>query len=237
MRALPGAEKRTPSGSRPAVPASAADHQRRARIIRATTELIAKRGYQGTRVELIIDRAHVGYSSLYRLFPDKVDIFTAIFDEASGRAFAAIEAAYEEAPGKWPEKIAAALRTFFAGIYADPLLAKTCLVESLTAGPPLAARYEAAVLRAAEFLRGGRAYAPRSAEMPESYEEVIVGGVLWIPYQSLLIGEVEGLPDLYPEALEFILRHYLGERRAAQIASAAEWLPPSAKAVAAAPSS
>ena len=158
--------------------------------------------------------------------PDKVDIFTAIFDEAAERAFAGIEAAYDAEPGKWHQKIAAALRSFFHGIYADPLLAKACLVESLTAGPALAARYEAAVVRAAEFLRGGRAHARRSAELPESYEEVIVGGVLWIPYQALLVGDLERLPELYPEALEFILRHYLGEHRAAEIAAAAEWSPP-----------
>jgi AcrR family transcriptional regulator len=225
MRALPGAEKRTPSGGRPTVTAGDADDERRSRIMRATAELIAKRGYQRTRVELIIERAHVGYTSLYRLFPEKVDIFIALFDDASDRTFELIEASYEREPGGWPEKVAAAVRSFFGAVYADPLLAKACLVESLTAGPALAARYEATVLRAAEFLRGGRALASRSAEFPETYEEVIVGGVLWMPYQCLLVGEVERIPDLYSEAVEFILRHYLSEGRAAEIAGAAEWSP------------
>jgi AcrR family transcriptional regulator len=229
MRALPGAEKRTPPGGRAAVAASATDTERRARIMRATTELIAKRGYQGTRVELIIDRAKVGYSSLYRLFPEKVDIFTAIFDEAAESAFLAIGAAYEEEPGKWHEKIAAGLHALFAAVHADPLLAKACLVESLTAGPALASRYEAAVIRGADLLRAGaRPHVPSSAERPDSYEEVIVGGVLWIPYQCLIVGDLERIPDLYPEALEFLLRHYLSERRAAEIAAAAEFSPPGA---------
>ena len=60
--------------------------------------------------------------------------------------------------------------------------------------------------------------------MPERLEETLAGGVLWVINQRLIAGEAEKLRALLPEALEFLLRPYVGEEVAAREAGASEAL-------------
>lgn len=199
--------------SRDAVPAD----QRR-RILKAAAELIAKRGYQGTSAELIVRRAKVGYSTFYKHFADKEECLFAIFDTALARAEQAVGEAYERTEGTWPEKVAAGLAVLFDHIVAHPQVARVCLVESLTAGPAAVARYEAALRRFDPMLRPGRSCNPRGEGLPDTLEATIGGGVLWIAYQRLIVGEAEKLPGLLPETIEFVLKPYVGEEEAVRIA-------------------
>ena len=48
----------------------------------AATDLIAKRGYHGTTIELIIRRAKLGYATFYKNFAGKEESLIAIFDAA-----------------------------------------------------------------------------------------------------------------------------------------------------------
>ncbi len=76
MRALPGRASRTSLAEPPATltreSAQAAQHRR---ILRATGELIAKRGYNDIAVELIVKRARVSFKTFYRHFPNKEAAF------------------------------------------------------------------------------------------------------------------------------------------------------------------
>jgi AcrR family transcriptional regulator len=56
-----------------------------ARILDAALELFAERGYHGTSVPSVMDRAGVGGGSLYRLFESKEVLVNAVFREAKGR--------------------------------------------------------------------------------------------------------------------------------------------------------
>ncbi len=211
MRALPGQASRA-SGAIPLTRDTVAADQRQ-RILRAATELFAKRGYHGATVALIIKRARVGYATFYKNFDDKEGCFLALLDGAAGRAEKRMwEAA--EAEEAWPEAVAAAVRTLFELIVAEPVLARVCLVESLTAGPKAVARYEAALRSAVPMLVPGRQLKPRKAELPATLEDTLAGGVLWIAYQRLIVGEADRLPQLLPEALEFVLSPYMGEEEA-----------------------
>ena len=74
----------------PAVPqsVSASDSRREAligRILEAALELFAERGYHGTSVPSVMERAGVGGGSLYRLFESKEVLVNAVFREAKGR--------------------------------------------------------------------------------------------------------------------------------------------------------
>lgn len=221
LQPLPGHTARTPPGEAP-VPRDAAAADRRRRILTATAELVAKRGYHGTTLELIVRRAHIGYPAFYKCFEDKEAAFLALFDAIAARVAALVRdaaAAHAECP--WPEQVAAALRALFEALAAEPLYARACLVEILTAGPAAVARYEAA-LRAIgpPVLLPGRRFNPRSAELSEALELTLTGGVAWIAYQRLVAGEAERIPALLPEALDFVLLPYLGEEQTALAVSA-----------------
>ncbi|HEY6461547.1 MAG TPA: TetR/AcrR family transcriptional regulator, partial [Polyangiaceae bacterium] len=56
-----------------------------ARVIQAALELFAERGYHGTSVPSVMERAAVGGGSLYRLFEGKEALVNAVFRDAKAR--------------------------------------------------------------------------------------------------------------------------------------------------------
>lgn len=216
MRALPGHASRSPAGHAPVTRVEVASAQRE-RILRATGELVAKRGYHGTTVELIVRRARVGYATFYKNFSGKEECFLALFDAVIDTADKRMQAAMEAAGDFWPERVCAALQALFDLMAEEPALARATVVESLTAGPKGAAHYEAALRRMVPMLRPGREFNPREVELPETLEDTIAGGILWIAYQRLILSEADRLQDLVPETLEFALSPYLGEEAALQM--------------------
>jgi AcrR family transcriptional regulator len=194
--------------------AAAADQRRR--ILEATAELVAEHGYQEATMEAIVRRAKVGYATFYKHFTDKEAAFLALLDAAIGRTAGRAEDAYKREEGPWPDRVGAALGTLFEDVAANPAAARAVLVEALTAGPEAVAKHEAALKRLAPLLRPGRELNPRQAELPESLEETLAGGVVWVLGQRLIGGEAAKLRGLLPETLEFVLRPYVGEDEAAR---------------------
>jgi AcrR family transcriptional regulator len=194
--------------------AAAADQRRR--ILEAMADLAAERGYPATTIETIVRRAKIGYATFYKNYADKEECFLALFDAAVERTLREVEDAYEREAGPWPDRVGAGLGALFAEIAAHPNVARACMVEALTAGPKGVARHEAMLKRFAPLLRPGRELNPRQAELPETLEDTLAGGVLWVVNQRLVAGEAEKLRALLPETLEFLLRPYVGEEEAAR---------------------
>ena len=209
-----------PTG-RHGLPADIVSAHQRERLLAATTELVAKRGYRGTSVDHIVKGARVGYVAFYELFEGKEDCFLAAFERivAETREQLAV-AAPVELP--WPEQICAALRTLVALIAADPARARVALVEVQAAGPKAYARYEAAIDSAIAKLREGRALSAKAAELSETLEETIVGGIAWIFHQRLVRTEAKQIEGLLGEAIQIALGPYLGEAEAHRLATAAQ---------------
>jgi AcrR family transcriptional regulator len=221
VRALPGKASRQPPGPEPVSRSEVAADQRR-RILEATADLVAERGYAEVTIEQIVRRARVGYATFYKHYPDKEQAFVALLDAAIERTLYVVEEAYDRESGGWPEKVGAGLGALLEQVAAHPNVARACLVEAPTASPEAAARHEAALARFVPLLRPGRELNPNSDRLPKSLEETLVGGVLWVINQRLIGGEVDRLRALLPEALEFLLRPYVGEEEAAREAGGAE---------------
>jgi AcrR family transcriptional regulator len=217
VRALPGHSTRSANLQLPPSREEAVAAQRD-RILRTTAELVSKRGYNATSTELIVRRARVGYGTFYKYFSDKEECMLALIEEAEARAAKAMEDACARTEGEWPRRTASALAALFESIAADRHLAKACLVESLNAGPRAQKRYRAAVSRLADLLRPGRDFAPDADDLPSTVEDTLAGGVLWIAYERLIVGDHERLRTLIPEMVEFALTPFVGEARAVAIA-------------------
>jgi AcrR family transcriptional regulator len=215
MRALPGRATRSSLAEAPAAVtrASVAADQRR-RILRAFAELVAKRGYNDVKVELIVKRARVSFKTFYSHFANKEECFVALFDAATERAGRSMREAVAAAGDSWPRQVDAALRALFTLVAADPATARACLVESLTAGSALIDRYERTLTSFTPLLEPGRRLSAHEEELPPTLEDTVVGAVSWFLYQRLIVAEVEELQKRRPEALEFVLRPYLGEEEA-----------------------
>jgi AcrR family transcriptional regulator len=189
-----------------------ADHQRQ-RILAATIELVAKRGYQGTSIDHIVKAARVGYPAFYELFEGKEDCFCAAFDrvveEARERIAASVPAA---AP--WAEQVCAALRSLLELTAAEPFRARIVLTEAQTVGEAASRRHEALLDQVAALLRHGRSLRPDGEQLPPTLEEATVGGIVWLLNQRVVIGEPEDVDQLFPELALIVLEPYLGTMQA-----------------------
>jgi AcrR family transcriptional regulator len=221
VRALPGKASRQPPGPEPVSRAASAADQRR-RILEATADLVAEEGYANATIEQIVRRARVGYATFYKQFGDKEEAFLALLDAAIERTLYVVEEAFDGESGPWPDKVGAGLGALLEIVAAHPNVARACFVEAPTAGAEAAARHEAALKRFEPLLRPGRELNPRGAELPASLESTLTGGVMWVINQRLIAAEEGELRGLLPEALEFLLRPYVGEDVAAREAGQAE---------------
>lgn len=193
----------------------------RERMLLATAELVAERGYQKTTIELIAKTARVALGTFYEQFSSKEECFLAAIDEsvaAAGEVFG--ELLDPDLP--WPEQIASGLEIFLEMVVAEQPRAKLCIVEAQAAGAASLARYQAMLELVAPKLREGRELNPRSARLPEGLEVAVVGGLAWLVHQRLIADRVDDLRGMLPEMLQVTLTPYVGEVEAARAAEAAQ---------------
>lgn len=203
------------------IPRDFVSQNQRERMLLATAELVAERGYQKTTIELIAKTARVALVTFYEHFANKEECFLAAFDEsvaAAGQVFA--ELVDSEQP--WVEQISTGLEVFLEMVVAEQARAKLCIVESQAAGGEALARYQSMLELVAPKLREGREHNPRAGRLPDGLEVAIVGGLVWLVHQRLIADELDDLTSLLPEMLQVTLTPYVGEVEAARAAEAAQ---------------
>jgi AcrR family transcriptional regulator len=208
-----------PTGRHGLPPNVVATYQRE-RLLAATIELVAKRGYRGTSVDHIVKSARVGYVAFYELFEGKEDCFLAAFERIVEETTEALEAAVAT-EAEWPQQICAALDTLLDLIAADLARARVGLVEVQAAGREAYARYEEAIDGAVPKLREGRALSVEASTLSDTLEEAVLGGIVWILHQRLVKGEMDKTDGLLGETIQIALSPYLGEAEAHRLARAA----------------
>ncbi len=197
----------------------------RQRILRATGELVAERGYHAVTVELIVKHARVSFKTFYSHFSNKEECFIELFETVMAQARERMEEAAERervSGAPWAQQVAAALRALFDVFLADPLIARASIVDAPTVGPVMIDRYQQAMSGLTPLLRQGRELVPNANDLPPTLEDTLAGGLLWSAYQRLIVGEIDRIESLLPDAVVFVLRPYVGEREAAKWAEWAE---------------
>ncbi|MGN6274927.1 MAG: TetR/AcrR family transcriptional regulator [Solirubrobacterales bacterium] len=192
-------------------------HQRR-RIIAALAAEISERDYRTVTVADIVRRAGVSRNTFYANFAGK----EGCFQEAQKFAVSSALERVVEAAGeceKWPEQVVAGLAALLHFVVEEPALVRTCMVDAAGTGPLAAERYQAALQPFVSLLKLGRTVSPFGEELPETMEEALVGGIYWIVYQRVTGCSVEGVEQLLPELIEFVLAPYLGADAARELAT------------------
>jgi AcrR family transcriptional regulator len=186
------------------------------RIISALAQESSEQGYQQVTVADIVSRAGIARNTFYENFRSKEDCFLATQEFAMS---AALERVVEAAGAfdSWAERVRAGLTAFLDYVAEEPALARTCMVEALSAGPAAVERYEKSQQAFVSLFKLGRDVSPRGTQLPETMEEAIIGGIFWIVYQRLAVGEEAAIPGLLPELIEFALTPYLGAEAAREV--------------------
>jgi len=191
--------------SRPALPREFIAAHKQRRIMDALAELCAEQGYEATKISDIVRRAKVARKTLYDNFDGKEEVFLAAFDAARDEAIGRVEescAAVED----WGQRVEAGLAALLGYVAQEPVLARLCMIEALSATPATTRRYEDAL---AAFVKLAGESLPRSKRLPETIDETLVGGVAWIVYQQIRREQARDAVDLLPQLTEFMLAPYL----------------------------
>jgi len=193
-----------------------AEHQR-ARIIHALADEIVDHGYRDVTVAGIVKRAGVARNTFYASFANKEECFLAASNLAGEEAMRSVSVAVRGAAPEWASRVRAGIEAFLSYAASESALARAFVVESLSAGPEAADRYERTVQAVAPFFRLGRRESDNGDKLPPTLEETIVGGIFWVVYQRMVIGRPEELEELLDELVEFALTPYLGAAGARQV--------------------
>lgn len=190
--------------------------QQRERIIFAFAEEASEKGYRGVTVTDVVRRAGVARKTFYDYFPSKEVCFIATSEFGVKEALRRVVDAAIQAES-WTARIQAGLAAFLDYTASEPALARTCIVETLAAGPAAVGRYEHSIQAFVPLFWMGRKVSSR--ELPRLLEETIVGGIFWVVYQRMVVGRPEELEGLLEELVEFALTPYLGAAEARQVAA------------------
>lgn len=191
---------------RPELPREFVAGHKRRRMMDAIAELTAEQGYEATKIADIVRRAAVARKTLYDNFDGKEDLFLSALDTTLTEMRVAIEAACERA-GSPAERIADGLEALLGYIAENPAAARMYMVEAISATPSSARLYDAGMRQFVELLRRN---APDGADLPETIEESLSGGVAWVLQQQIRRGEAESVGALHSELSQFVLSPYLG---------------------------
>jgi AcrR family transcriptional regulator len=192
-------------------------HHQRERLIAGLAEAVAEKGYAAVTLSDIVKHAKVSRRVFYANFESKEQCFLAAFEvvlshlhELVADAVAGVE--------DWPQQAIAATRATLSFLSSEPDLARLCLVESRSAGPAVAVRFNEAVGEMAPLLQRGRAERPEAARLPDSTEDSTIGALVSLAYRKVAAGEAEQLEELLPDCAELVLLPYLGPAEASRVA-------------------
>lgn len=193
-----------------------AAHQRE-RLIAGLAAAVAEVGYNAVTIAHITKEARVSRRVFYEHFDGREACFLAAFDVVVEHLGELIRSATEAEPD-WPHRVVAGLRRGLEFFAAEPDLARLCMVESVNAGPAVAARFQEAVTTIALLLAAGRGERSSPRPLPASTEESLVGALVSMSSRSIAFGDPGSLMDLLPDFVEFVLMPYLGPEAAHRLA-------------------
>jgi AcrR family transcriptional regulator len=191
---------------RPELPREFVAGHKRRRMMDAVAELTAEQGYEATKIADIVRRAAVARKTLYDNFDGKEDLFLSAVDTTFDEMRAAVEEACERTDS-FEHQIVGGLEALLDFIAEHPAASRMCMVEAISATPSSARLYDAGMRTFVELLRKS---APDEADLPETIEESLAGGVAWILQQQIRRGEAENVAELLSELSQFVLSPYLG---------------------------
>lgn len=172
----------------------------------AIAELTADQGYEATKIADIVRQAAVARKTLYDNFDGKEDLFLSAIDSTMTEMRVVVEEACDHSDEP-EERIVAGLEALLDFIAEHPAASRMCMVEAISATPSSARLYDAGVRGFVELLQKST---PDEADLPETIEESLVGGVAWILQLQIRRGDAEGAPELLPELSQFVLSPYFG---------------------------
>lgn len=187
----------------------------RARLINATVQVVAQRGYGKTTVADVVASAEVSRKTFYESYANKEACYRAAYEASVEFLRERMSAAV--AGEHWSERLRASLGALLDSLAVHPDLAVFFLISPAGVSASTAERHHRAVRELVGILL---------AELPESigkdateaHLQAFAGGLSRLATMKVDRGGAEDLPSLLPDLLELFLRPYVGTGEAIRIA-------------------
>jgi AcrR family transcriptional regulator len=198
---------------RSALPSVASAADRRRRLIEASCEVIAAKGYAAATVADIVAAARVTRGAFYSHFGCKQDACLAALTLSLRESVAAVAAEFSLG-GNWPERVWRGLEAFLSYVSDHPHAARLGMVEIYAAGEPARRRARENRLSFTLFLADGYRQSARAEALPALCSEAICGAIEAIVRCQLLAGRAHRSLELLPECAYVALAPFIGSRTA-----------------------
>jgi len=157
----------------------------------------------------VVERAGISRRTFYEIFSDREDCFLAAFDDAIERIAERVVPVYEQ-PGKWRERLRAALIEFLSFLDDDPGTGRLVVVETLGAGRRALEHRGLVLAQVITAVDEGRLETKAGTEPPSLTSEGVVGAVLSVIHGRMLEGQRKPLIELVNPLMSMIVLPYLG---------------------------
>jgi AcrR family transcriptional regulator len=189
----------------------------RERLLAAVAHVVAEKGYRGATITEIVKAASVSSRVFYEFFEGKEEAFLASFEAVLGHFEDLIgEAVASET--EWRRQVVAAIRAGVSFFEAEPELVQAFLAEPPAATPAIATRFREAVMKWVPLLERGRDERPEGDSLPDSTEDSVLGGLVFLVSRSVIAGTKPS--SILPDLVDFALSPYLGAEEAGRVAAA-----------------
>jgi AcrR family transcriptional regulator len=197
---------------RSALDADAGAATRRRRVVTATAQAVARKGFAALTVADIVATARVPRSAFYSQFSGKEGAFLAVQEELLREAMAAAAARYA-AGAAWPQRVWNGLEGLLYYIAERPDLARAGIVEVQSAGTPALRRCLETCLAFTLFLEEGFRRRPRFQGKPGVVSEAIAFAIQGVMRRTILKHGSGRLPEQLPLCSHIALAPFLGPDR------------------------
>ncbi len=193
-------ERRLQPGQR--LPAEEVARNQRERLFAALVAVVAEKGYNGTRVEDLLELSGVSRSAFYAHFSDKEECLLAALGAFVGPTVGGI---FGEG-GPPPDEVRArqAFDAFIQLIVEQASAARMCLVEIYAAGPRAIEEIDRTTDGVQAFLSATLDQVPGREEMPPEIVRALVGGIRKVIHSRLYRHEEEELLELVPQMWDWL---------------------------------
>jgi AcrR family transcriptional regulator len=213
--------RRLPRG-RHGIPHEQITANQRVRLLEATVDAIAERGYASLAVRDLTRRAGVSRTTFYELFEDKHDCVVEAQAWAVDRLRESISGAASEAEAggaDWPHSVGAGVRAALDFAAGHPGEARLVLASSNSPSEPKLARDGLPLhLELVALLHEGAEHYAGSRHPGGLTEQAAVGAAISIVGNCFAADQLDALPELRSDILQIVLAPFLGAAEAKRVA-------------------
>jgi len=179
------------------LPAEQVTRNQRERLFAALIAIVAERGYEGTRVEDLLELSGVSRSAFYEHFHDKQDCLLAAVHAFLGPTVGAIANANGQPPGE--ERAREAFDALIRLIVDQAAASRMCFVEIYAAGPEAVEEIDRAIDAFQGFVSATLEEMPGRKGMPPEIVRAMIGGLRKVIHTRLYRDEEAELLELIPQ--------------------------------------